>query len=146
MLKCIELNQDGVTLLCDEILDLHSKVISVASTKKGINEEPPEARGLIESAVTAAMCSHFGEMSSVDFIEQIASLSAKIAKNHAFLDGNKRVAVLVTQHLLNVHYPGYYLDIDDISLYHAILDVVTDTLNIKMYAGILRDKLTKQST
>lgn len=141
MLSCVELTQDDVTLLCDEILDLHSKVISVTSTKKGINEEPPEARGLIESAVAASMCSHFGFISSVDFIEQIATLSAKIAKNHAFLDGNKRVAVLVTQHLLDVHYPGYSLHIGDMHLYRAILDIVTGDLEIKEYADMLRNSL-----
>lgn len=145
MLSCVELTQDDVTLLCDEILDLHSKVISVTSTKKGINEEPPEARGLIESAVAAAMCSHFGTISSVDFIEQIATLSAKIAKNHAFLDGNKRVAVLVTQHLLGVHYPGYSLHIGDMHLYRAILDIVTGDLEIKEYADILRNSLEMPS-
>ncbi len=141
MLSCVKLTQDGVTLLCDEILDLHSKVISVTSTKKGINEEPPEARGLIESAVTASMCSHFGIIASVDFIEQIATLSAKIAKNHAFLDGNKRVAVLVTQHLLGVHYPDCSLHIDDIHLYRAILDIVTGDLEIREYADLLRSSL-----
>lgn len=87
------------------------------------------------------MCSHFGIISSVDFIEQIASLSAKIAKNHAFLDGNKRVAVLVTQQLLDAHYPGCCLNIDDMHLYRAILGIVTGDLEIREYADLLRSSL-----
>lgn len=141
MLKCIELNHEEVTLLCDEILDLHSRIISVMTFHSGINDEPVEARGLIESAIYASMCSHFGSISFIDFIEQIATLSARIAQNHAFLDGNKRVAVLIPQTLIDYWYPQYYINVNNITLYHTILDVVTGEIGVEQYANLIRNDI-----
>lgn len=68
-------------------------------------------------------------------IHQIASLSAKIAKNHVFFKENKRVAVLVTQQFLDAYYPGCCLNIDDMRICRAILDIVTGDLEIRERQG-----------
>lgn len=138
MLSCVELTEADVTELCGEIFELHSKVISATTTHQGINEETPEARGLIEGAVATVFCTHYDVMLCRDFVEQIANLSEKIAKNHAFLDGNKRTAVMVIKHLLEVYYPQCFIDIKDVVLYNAILGVVTGECPISSYVEIIR--------
>jgi len=48
--------------------------------------------GLLESAVARPKTSVFGEDAYPTFAEKVASLMHSIARNHALIDGNKRLA------------------------------------------------------
>ncbi len=59
-----------------------------------------------------------------------------IARNHAFVDANKRTALLSTLVFLGLN--GYVLDRDDQRLDDAVLDVATGTMTREVAAQILR--------
>jgi len=59
-----------------------------------------------------------------------------IARNHAFVDGNKRTALLATLVFLGLN--GHVLDRDDQRLDDAVLDVATGTMTHDVAAQILR--------
>jgi len=48
--------------------------------------------GLLESAVARPKTSVFGEDAYLSFAEKTAALLHSIARNHALIDGNKRLA------------------------------------------------------
>lgn len=78
-----------IFLTVEEIINLHKKLIQTTGGIDGLRD-----RGLLESAI-------YGVFSSYDDIERYKSIEEKAAryafglvKNHAFIDGNKRIGVL----------------------------------------------------
>lgn len=79
-----------ILLTVDEIIELHSKLIAVSGGSCGLRD-----RGLLESAVYSAQ-SFFGDVEVYPTVtEKAARLMFSLVNNHAFLDGNKRIGVLV---------------------------------------------------
>lgn len=74
-------------LTVDEIIALQEKVIAKTGGSFGLRD-----RGLLESAVYSAD-SAFGDVPSLE--EKAARLAFAITGNHAFVDGNKRIGMLV---------------------------------------------------
>jgi death-on-curing protein len=69
-------------LTLDELLALHAALIARHGGAPGVRD-----RGLVESALARARSGYYGSLS-----EQAAALLQSFAMNHAFVDGNKRVA------------------------------------------------------
>lgn len=79
-----------ILLTVDEIISLHTKLISKTGGSDGLRD-----RGLLESAVYSAM-GGFGDEEAYPTIEEKAArLMYSLVSNHAFVDGNKRIGVLV---------------------------------------------------
>jgi len=79
-----------ILLTVDEIISLHTKLISKTGGSDGLRD-----RGLLESAVYSAM-GGFGDEEAYPTIEEKAArLMYALVNNHAFVDGNKRIGVLV---------------------------------------------------
>lgn len=79
-----------IILTVDEIIELHSKLIARTGGSDGLRD-----RGLLESAVYSAQSS-FGDAEVYPTIEEKAArLMYAIINNHSFIDGNKRIGVLV---------------------------------------------------
>ena len=79
-----------ILLTVDEIISLHTKLISKTGGSDGLRD-----RGLLESAVYSAM-GGFGDEEAYPTIEEkSARLMYSLVNNHAFIDGNKRIGVLV---------------------------------------------------
>ncbi len=79
-----------ILLTVDEIIDLHSKLVAKTGGSDGLRD-----RGLLESAVYSAM-GGFGDEEAYPTIEEKAArLMYALVNNHAFVDGNKRIGVLV---------------------------------------------------
>lgn len=77
-------------LTVDEIIALHSKLTFKTGGSDGIRD-----RGLLESAVYSAETT-FGTFEAYPTItEKAARLMYALVSNHAFVDGNKRIAILV---------------------------------------------------
>ncbi len=77
-------------LTIDEIKLLHSKLIAKTGGLDGVRDI-----GLLESAVYSAN-GGFGDEERYPTIEEkSARLAYAIVSNHAFIDGNKRIGVLV---------------------------------------------------
>lgn len=79
---------DVVFLDVVDVERIHDGSLNVAGGLPGIRD-----RGLLESAVAAPKTTVFGSLAYPSLARMAAALGFAIAKNHAFLDGNKRAAV-----------------------------------------------------
>ena len=78
-----------ILLTADEIIMLHSKLLKATGGLPGLRD-----RGLLESAVLGVNTG-FENMEQYPTVEEKAArLAYALIKNHAFVDGNKRVGVL----------------------------------------------------
>lgn len=79
-----------IILTVDEIIGLHSKLIAQTGGSEGLRD-----RGLLESAVYSAQSGFGNEEVYPTVEEKAARLMYSIIGNHSFIDGNKRIGVLV---------------------------------------------------
>ena len=78
-----------ILLTADEIVMLHNKLLKATGGLPGLRD-----RGLLESAVLGVNAG-FEDMEQYPTVEEKAArLAYALIKNHAFVDGNKRVGVL----------------------------------------------------
>lgn len=103
-----------ISLTVDEIISLHKKLIKRTGGSDGIRDI-----GLLESAVYSAAAS-FGDSEIYSTAEEKASrLMFSLTNNHAFIDGNKRIGVLVmlmTLELNNVNLKFTQKELIDLGL------------------------------
>ena len=79
-----------IRLTVDEIIELHTKLISKTGGSDGLRD-----RGLLESAVYSADAS-FDDIELYPTVaEKAARLMYALVSNHSFVDGNKRIGVFV---------------------------------------------------
>lgn len=79
-----------IFLTLEEIISLHSRLIHKTGGLDGVRDF-----GLLESALASCQSS-FAEVEQYPTLEEKAArLAFSLTNNHAFLDGNKRIAVLV---------------------------------------------------
>jgi death on curing protein len=69
-------------LTLEEVLALHAALIARHGGAPGVRD-----KGLVESALARARSGYYDSLS-----EQAAALLQSFARNHAFVDGNKRLA------------------------------------------------------
>ena len=70
-----------------------------------------------------------------------ASLLFGLARNHAFIDGNKRVAVLATLQFLNAN--GYDLDLSPVEeAYKTVVQVASGNLSVDDLTDWIRHRMT----
>ena len=79
-----------ILLTVEEIINLHSKLISRTGGSDGLRD-----RGLLESAVYSADATFYDKEAYPSIEEKSARLMYSLTTNHAFVDGNKRIGVLV---------------------------------------------------
>jgi death-on-curing protein len=85
-----------------DYLDLDDLIkIAVAVTGK----EPPPVRdwGLLESSLARPQAEVFGVEAYPSIHEKAAALLHSLARNHALIDGNKRLAYLATKLMLGLN-------------------------------------------
>jgi death-on-curing protein len=83
-----------------EAIETHRLVIQEYGGLDGIRD-----RGLLESAVLRPQTGYYQ-----DIFEEAAALMESLAHNQGFVDGNKRVAFLLTDSMLRAN--GYFLDVE----------------------------------
>jgi death-on-curing protein len=90
---------------------------------------PPEVRdlGLLESAAARPFASAFGEDAYPDLETKAAALLHSLAKNHALVDGNKRLALAATFTFLGIN--GLRLTWTNDEAYDFIMSVATGELS-----------------
>lgn len=87
-----------IILAVDEIIELHSKLIEKTGGSDGVRD-----KGLLESAVYGALSSFGNDEAYPSVEEKAARLMYALVNNHAFIDGNKRIGVLVMLMTLNLN-------------------------------------------
>ncbi len=97
--------------------------------------------GLADSAVARPRAGFAGEEFHPTVEAKAASLLFGLARNHAFIDGNKRVAVLATLQFLNVN--GYDLDLSPVEeAYKTVVQVASGNLSVDDLTDWIRLRMT----
>ncbi len=97
----------------------------------------PTARdvGLVESAVARPRASVFGQDAYPDLHHKVAALLHSLARNHAFIDGNKRIAWLAAGAFYWVN--GYYVDAPEDPAYDLVIAVATGDRDVPQITELL---------
>ena len=123
-----------IKLTKEQILMLHSELIKMTGGSDGIRDI-----GLLESALETPFQSYGGEELYPSIQAKAARLCYGLVKNHAMVDGNKRIGVHAMLVFLFVN--GYELEYTQKELSDLILDVAADK---KQYEDILQWLLVHQ--
>ena len=123
-----------IKLTKEQILMLHSELIKTTGGSDGIRDI-----GLLESALETPFQSYGGEELYPSIWAKAARLCYGLVKNHALVDGNKRIGVHAMLVFLSVN--GYDLEYTQKELSNLILDVAADK---KQYKDLLQWLLKHQ--
>ncbi len=112
---------------------MHSRQIAEHGGSKGVRDE-----GLLPSALARVQNLH-AYTENADLPALAASYAFGIAKNHPFLDGNKRTALVVAVTFLNLN--GFDFDAPEDATYITFLKLAEGTLSEDELAEWLRERL-----
>jgi death-on-curing protein len=101
--------------------------------------------GLAESALARPQASFAGHDFHPELPGKVAALLHSLAKNHAFLDGNKRIAVVATQQFLKLN--GYELDLSpDEEVFEFIVGVAAGDIAFEKVGEWVTSRLQRRNT
>lgn len=123
-----------IKLTKEQILLLHTQLIEITGGSDGIRDI-----GLLESALESPFQSYGGVELYPSIQAKAARLCYGLVKNHAMIDGNKRIGCHAMLVFLALN--GYEVEYTQKELSDLILDVAADR---KQYEDILQWLLTHQ--
>ena len=97
-----------IYLTFEQVIEVHDALIQQFGGLLGIRE-----RGLLESALAAPMMAVFGEELHKSVYNKAAAYLFYIARNHPFLDGNKRTASAAALAFLRANQETPQYNVDD---------------------------------
>lgn len=115
----------------EAVLTIHEMLINRFGGIQGVRD-----KGLLESALSQPHQTFFGELLHPTIHEQAAAYLYHLAKNHAFLDGNKRTALATTITFLHVN--GYKLTLKKPETEQLVLDVAESKISKEMLSAIFK--------
>ena len=125
----VYLELDDVLAIACEVLDLEVDALVRVTDL-----------GLADSAVARPRASFGGEEFYPSIESKAASLLFGLARNHAFIDGNKRIAVLATLQFLNSN--GYDLDLSPLEeSFNTVVQVASGSYPLDDLAKWIRDRI-----
>lgn len=92
--------------------------------------------GLLDSAVMRPQASAFGEDAYPTLHEKAAALLHALARNHPFIDANKRTAWAATSVFYQIN--GYELSVEDGAVVALVVDVAEGQLDVPNIAATLK--------
>ncbi len=95
-----------------EALEMHRQLIEEFGGIHGVRDA-----GLLEAAIYRPQNGYYD-----DLIHEAAALMESLAGNHAFLDGNKRISLAVTDTFLRMN--GKYLELEALSAHKFITEAI----------------------
>ena len=118
----------------DTVLAIHSEQIAEHGGGDGVRD-----RGLLESALARPQNIHAYEPDA-DMARLAAAYGFGIAKNHPFVDGNKRTALVATRTFLLLN--GCRLTATLVDKYTTFLALASGDMSESELADWLRDRLS----
>lgn len=112
------------------LLLLHSESLAEHGGSSGIRDE-----GLLDSAL-ARPRNKFAYDPETDIAQLAAAYGFGLARNHPFVDGNKRIAFVATALFLRLN--GYRLVTKTVDEIHAMLSLAADELSEDEFAVWIR--------
>ena len=95
-----------------ETIETHRLLIEEFGGSGGIRN-----KGLLESAVLRPQNGYYSGL-----LEEASALMESLANNHPFLDGNKRIAFVMTDVMLRAN--GYFLDVEPVAAHKLITEAM----------------------
>lgn len=124
-----------IRLSLEQVLKLHSQLVEISGGSDGIRDE-----SLLESALNAPFQSFAGVEVYPSIQQKAARLCYGLVKNHAFIDGNKRIGAHVMLVFLALN--NIELDYTQQELSNVILEVASGQRNCEnLCAWINKHKL-----
>lgn len=115
-------------------LAIHDRQLAEHGGQSGVRDE-----SLVDSALARSRQRHAYAQPPSDLAELAASLAYGLARNHPFVDGNKRTAAVACETFLLLN--GVTLSADDLDLYPRYLGLADGTLSETEFAAWLREHL-----
>ena len=115
-------------------LAIHERQLSEHGGGSGVRDE-----GLLESALTRPQQLFAYGDPPPDLAALAASLAFGIARNHPFVDGNKRTAAVACETFIQLN--GAELNADDLTLYPLYIGLAEGSLDEAGFAAWLRDHI-----
>ncbi len=123
-----------INLTVDEIQDLHAIIIERTGGSGGLRD-----MGLLESAVLSCLQTFNEEELYPTVIEKAAHLAFGLCKNHPFVDGNKRIAILSMLTTLTVN--GFECEFSQNELINLGVGIAEGSLNEDKIRKWIREHL-----
>jgi len=101
----------------DAVVAIHERLIRRYGGSLGLRD-----KGLLKSALSQPQQTFLGELLHSTIYKQAAAYLYHLAKNHAFVDGNKRIALATVNAFLKLN--GYKLTLPKVETEQLVLDVV----------------------
>jgi death-on-curing protein len=124
--------RDWILLDAEQLLAAHDEQLAEHGGASGIRD-----RGMFESALARPInLAAYGDPDAADLA---ASYCFGLAKNHAFVDGNKRISLVALEAFLVLN--GYELAVDDAQCVLVILSVASGAFGEEALADWIRKYL-----
>jgi death-on-curing protein len=95
-----------------EAIEMHRQLIDEFGGMHGLRD-----CGLLEAAIYRPQNSYYD-----DLVHEAAALMESLANNHAFLDGNKRTSLAVTDTFLRMN--GCYIEVEALPAHRFITEAI----------------------
>jgi death-on-curing protein len=111
---------------------------------RALGEEPAvRDYGLLESALRRPQATAFGEDAYPELHDKSAALLHSLARSHALVDGNKRLALAATIAFLGIN--GWRLTLSNDEAYELVMAVASGTIDdVADIAAALRSGTTQR--
>ena len=103
---------------------------------RALGAGPVRDVGLVDSAAARPRSSAFGEDAYPDLTSKAAALLHSIARNHALVDGNKRLAWLAAVVFLDIN--GLEPQLGDDEAFHLVMSVATGDADVPEIGAALK--------
>lgn len=120
-------------LSTEQIKLLHKLLLEETGGLEGIRDE-----GLLDSAISTPFQTFDGQYVYTTIEQKAARLGFSLIKNHAFLDGNKRIGVLAMLTFLEIN--GIQIDASDEELIAIGIGVADSSMDDKELLKWILDK------
>lgn len=127
---------DPIWIVRDFAIAVHKRQLAEHGGVDGVRD-----MGLLDSALARPRQQFAYSDPTPDTASLAASYAFGIARNHPFLDGNKRTAAVVCESFIEMN--GYLLDADDLTLYPIFLRLAEGSLSEDELTAWLRTHLTR---
>jgi death-on-curing protein len=121
-----------------EYLELDDLLALVRALRTG----PVRDVGLLSAAAARPQATAFGEEAYPTVSQKAAALLHSLARNHALVDGNKRLSWLATVVFLDLD--GHAPDLDDDAAFELVMDVAAGAAEVAEIADRLHAVPTKE--
>ena len=110
---------------------IHTNQIREHGGRFGVRDE-----GLVESALERPR-NRWAYEQGVDLADLAAAYGYGLVRNHGFIDGNKRVALMATYTFLGIN--GFDLDVSEPEVVRTMLDLAASQLEESQFASWIRE-------